>query len=161
MLFAMFAAVRFQVFLSKVSQKTTKIHHRTRGLEIKNTQTSPEVLTHEDSTKSPKETPWKFQKELYMGVSKNMGAPQIIHSNRVFHYKPFILGFPYFWKHPYTTSPPKENACTYLNPPLLEPSGSQSVYQGAAGLFCLWGGGTRCNKDIGGFMDLGSMDSHM
>ena len=24
-----------------------------------------------------------------------------INSNRVFHYKPSILGYPYFWKHPY------------------------------------------------------------
>ena len=35
---------------------------------------------------------WCFQKSWY---------PQIIHSNRVFHYKPSILGYPYFWKHPY------------------------------------------------------------
>ena len=35
-----------------------------------------------------------------MGVSKNSGfSPQIIHFNRVFHYKPSILGYPYFWKH--------------------------------------------------------------
>ena len=27
--------------------------------------------------------------------------PQIIRFNRVFHYKPSILGYPYFWKHPY------------------------------------------------------------
>ena len=37
----------------------------------------------------------------YMGVSKNRGgAPQIIHFNKVFHYKPSILGgkiHPYFW----------------------------------------------------------------
>ena len=26
--------------------------------------------------------------------------PQIIHFNRDFHYKPSILGYPYFWKHP-------------------------------------------------------------
>ena len=26
--------------------------------------------------------------------------PQIIHFNRIFHYKPSILGYPYFWKHP-------------------------------------------------------------
>ena len=37
----------------------------------------------------------------YMGVSKNNGTPQIIHFNRVFHYKPSILGYHYFWKHPY------------------------------------------------------------
>ena len=28
-------------------------------------------------------------------------VPQIIHFNRVFHYKPSILGYPYFWKHPF------------------------------------------------------------
>ena len=28
-------------------------------------------------------------------------VPQIIHFNRVFHHKPSILGYPYFWKHPY------------------------------------------------------------
>ena len=28
-------------------------------------------------------------------------GPQIIHFNRVFHYKPSILGYPYFWKHPF------------------------------------------------------------
>ena len=36
------------------------------------------------------------------GVSENGGlSPQIIHFNRDFHYKPSILGYPYFWKHPY------------------------------------------------------------
>ena len=30
-------------------------------------------------------------------------TPQIIHLNRVFHYKPSILGYPYFWKHPFET----------------------------------------------------------
>ena len=35
------------------------------------------------------------------GCFKNSGTPQIIHFSRVFHYKPSILGYPYFWKHPY------------------------------------------------------------
>ena len=34
-------------------------------------------------------------------VFPKMMVPQIIHFNRVFHYKPFILGYPYSWKHPY------------------------------------------------------------
>ena len=38
---------------------------------------------------------------VHIGVSKNSGTPQIIHFNRVFQYKPSILGYPYFWKHPY------------------------------------------------------------
>ena len=37
----------------------------------------------------------------YMDVSEKSGTPQIIHLDRVFHYKPSILGYPYFWKHPY------------------------------------------------------------
>ena len=36
-----------------------------------------------------------------MDVSENSGTPKSSHSNRVFYYKPSILGFPYFWKHPY------------------------------------------------------------
>ena len=36
-----------------------------------------------------------------LDVSKNGGfPPQIIHFNRVFNYKPSILGYLYFWKHP-------------------------------------------------------------
>ncbi len=37
----------------------------------------------------------------YMGVSKNNGTPKSSHFNMVFHYKPSILGYPYFWKHLY------------------------------------------------------------
>ena len=36
-----------------------------------------------------------------MGVSENSGTPKSSIFNRVFHYKPSILGYPYFWKHPY------------------------------------------------------------
>ena len=39
--------------------------------------------------------------KFFMDVSENSGTPQIIHFNRVFHYKPSILGYHYFWKHPY------------------------------------------------------------
>ena len=41
------------------------------------------------------ETIWVFPK---------MVVPQIIHFDRVFHYKPSILGYPNFWKHPYHLS---------------------------------------------------------
>ena len=34
-------------------------------------------------------------------VFPKIGVPQIIHIKRGFHYKPSILGYPYFWKHPY------------------------------------------------------------
>ena len=36
-----------------------------------------------------------------MVVSLNSGTPKSSHFNRVFHYKPSILGYLYFWKHPY------------------------------------------------------------
>ena len=35
------------------------------------------------------------------GCFKKKWYPQIIHSNRVFHHKPSILGYHYFWKHPF------------------------------------------------------------
>ena len=37
---------------------------------------------------------------IYWGFLK-WWYPQVIHFNRVFHYKPSILGYHYFWKHPY------------------------------------------------------------
>ena len=41
-----------------------------------------------------------MKQKLY-GCFRKWWYPQIIHFNRVFHYKPSILGYPYFWKHPY------------------------------------------------------------
>ena len=34
-----------------------------------------------------------------------IGVPQNHPFNRVFHYIPSILGYPYFWNHPYSISP--------------------------------------------------------
>ena len=51
------------------------------------------------------------------GVSENSGTPQIIHFNRAFHYKPSILGYPFFWKHPnkqQTTVQKAADVVTYL-----------------------------------------------
>ena len=44
-----------------------------------------------------------FSKKSYGCWTKNRGEPpQIIHFNRVWnHYEPSILGYHYFWKHPY------------------------------------------------------------
>ena len=39
-----------------------------------------------------------------MDVSKNSGTPKSSNFNRVFHYKPSILGYPSCWKHPSLTS---------------------------------------------------------
>ena len=46
---------------------------------------------------------FRNQSEIYRVqlVFPKIGYPQIIHFTRVFHYKPSILGYPYFWKHPY------------------------------------------------------------
>ena len=38
---------------------------------------------------------------MLYGCFQKLWYPQIINFNRVFHYKPSILGYPYFWKHPY------------------------------------------------------------
>ena len=54
-----------------------------------------------------------------MGVSKNMGKPPnhpFVH--RIFHYKPSILRYPYFWKHPYLTQPmdPEKKSLNFIFP---------------------------------------------
>ena len=36
-----------------------------------------------------------------LGVSENRDTPKSSHFSRIFHYKPSILGYPYFWKHPF------------------------------------------------------------
>ena len=41
-----------------------------------------------------------------IGCFQKEGYPQIINFNRVFHYKPSILGYPYFWKHPIIVETP-------------------------------------------------------
>ena len=48
----------------------------------------------------PSSIEFVFFFEHHVGVEPKIGVPQIIHFNRVFHYKPSILGYPYFWKHP-------------------------------------------------------------
>ena len=58
---------------------------------------------------------------LYIWVFPKIGVgPQIIHVNRVFHYKPSILGYPYFWKHPYKGHTPSTITPTtsIKNPPV-------------------------------------------
>ena len=44
---------------------------------------------------------WVCKLEFLFGCFRKWWYPQIIHFNRVFHYKPSILGYPYFWKHPF------------------------------------------------------------
>ena len=66
---------------------------------------NPETLVTSRQQKQGKKPffvhPCDFKKKSLqdLGVSKNNGTPQIIHFNRVFHYKPSILGYPYFWKY--------------------------------------------------------------
>ena len=74
-----------------------------------------------------------------MGVSKNRGkTPQIIHFNRVFHYKPSILGYHYFWKHPNVVS-----KCVISFPSFCYRGSKTSSPPGwaYAGIFFFWGGG--------------------
>ena len=44
-----------------------------------------------------------FLLDLYMGVSENSGTPKSSILIGVFRYKPSILGYHYFWKHPHVT----------------------------------------------------------
>ena len=56
-----------------------------------------------------------LQNPLY-GCFQKWWYPQIIHFNRVFHYTSSILGYPYFWKHPYTCNCMWTSFCTMSYP---------------------------------------------
>ena len=45
--------------------------------------------------------PVAFYLKFNIWMLPKIVVPQIIHFNRVFHYKPSILGTPIFWKHPF------------------------------------------------------------
>ena len=44
----------------------------------------------------------------HLDVSENSGTPKSSHFNRVFHYKPSILRYPYFWNHHLVFQPPQQ-----------------------------------------------------
>ena len=68
-----------------------------RGIHL-----SPQISKPKESQQNTPEDPSTIVPEKkYMGVSKNNGTPKSSHFNRVFPYKPSILGYPYFWNHPY------------------------------------------------------------
>ena len=70
-------------------------------------------ITIRKTGQSPR-TEWSGNWLQDMGVSVKRGTPQIIPFNRVFHYKPSILGYPYFWKQPYVLSQKKNVASKKL-----------------------------------------------
>ena len=43
----------------------------------------------------------QIRKNIWVFPKKYGKPPQIIHFYRVFHYKPSIFGYPFFWKHPF------------------------------------------------------------
>ena len=59
--------------------------------------------------------------------------PQIIHFNRVFHYKPSILGYPYFWKHPFKDVQFQTGQDYRISPPKIPLT--EAVLQGAWGTY--------------------------
>ena len=85
-----------------------KMGHLYRGLEGEDREVRDSDRDLRSIFKSPPCIPQGINSSnpmvgAYMGVSLNGGfSPQIIHFNGVFHHKPSILGYHYFWKHPYT-----------------------------------------------------------
>ena len=51
----------------------------------------------------------------HLGVSENCGTPKSSHFNRVFHFKPSILGYPYFWKHPFVHDSKKDSLRNHIS----------------------------------------------
>ena len=58
------------------------------------------------SSNNHKDT-WNCKTSIWM-FPKIVVPPNHPSKNRVFHYKPSILGYPYFWKHPYELTPEVE-----------------------------------------------------
>ena len=92
----------------------------------------------------------------HMDVSKNRGTSKSCHFNKVFHYKPSILGYLYVWKHPYkwssgtlclshwflgdpprTTHPPSSSTTT---PKGTRRSSKMDVKSCKGGTFAMFGG---------------------
>ena len=65
-----------------------------------------------------------------MDVSENNGTPQIIRFNKVFHYKPSILGYHYFWKHLHVVDCFMVDVCQYI--PYMDTMATNLV------CVCLW-----------------------
>ena len=65
-------------------------------------------------TKRKSQNGWFHRTLKIYGCFQKKGYPQIIHFNRVFHYKPSIFRYPYFWKHPYNQ---EESFCPPNNDP--------------------------------------------
>ena len=71
-----------------------------------------------ESMKEPTNFPYRFPHQQYVDVSENSGNPKSSNFNRVFHYKPSILGYPYFWKHPCIDSFWYQSTCDlFFGPP--------------------------------------------
>ena len=66
---------------------------------------------------------------------KIMGNPQIIHFNRVFHYKPSILGYPYFRKHPYRY-PFLISRCLFRKILVVQVTGTSGALSGTLLFWC-------------------------
>ena len=83
----------------KKNKPITGITKGTRDLFLKH-QAGTISLTCRESR-----LPKTLQVRKYMGVSKNRGTPKSSILIGIFHYKPSILGYHYFWKHPYIHIP--------------------------------------------------------
>ena len=75
---------------------------------------------------------WSLEKWCHLtGIRYTVylsGLKSLIHFNRVFHYKPSILGYPYFWNPPITSRlQPTSKSCDTLKTTNLQPEGLSSL----------------------------------
>ena len=92
-------------------RKSAKTQYTSCGLVLKSTDTSPKNILEElgncDILRNFQETPGTYPYRTpetggWYGCFQKWWYPQIINFNRFSIIKPSILGYPYFWKHPYT-----------------------------------------------------------
>ena len=90
--------------------KQNGTHPDTSGFKLRSLDDGIKTPTSNAGGKVLRATRENKTNQSSMGVSKNRGTPKsskIINFNRVFHYKPSILGYHYFWKHSYALDPPE------------------------------------------------------
>ncbi len=82
-------------FLREIDEELPCMHKNPVGIILRSKITKAASIRFEKNT------------DIY-GCFQKWWYPQVINFNRVFHYKPSILGYPYFWKHRHNPSSRKK-----------------------------------------------------
>ena len=85
-----------QIYVTMIHNIYSAGKRKTLSQNMKTSGVVKGVLAH----KTPKQGSGRPDTVLANRYFQKYGYSQIIHFNRIFHYKPSIFRYPYFWKHP-------------------------------------------------------------